>query len=134
MKIHVYTHIHIHMQLDAERLKFAELDDEKRSIERDFGSKVKGLEEFQQEEFKSIELKYKTKQNAEENRHRVLQEESEFAHSRWNEENSTLVESHQKYLQELTVEYEEKLLGEQFGQRDLLYPVLNPPPTLTNTY
>jgi hypothetical protein len=43
----------------------------------------------------------------------VLQEETEDAHARWNEENTALVESHQKYLQELTVEYEEKLLAEQ---------------------
>jgi hypothetical protein len=31
------------------------------------------------------------------------------------------VESHQKYLQELAVEYEEKLLAEQVGQRDMLH-------------
>jgi hypothetical protein len=41
------------------------------------------------------------------------------AHKRWNEENRALVESHQKYLQELTVEYEEKLLAEQHKQKQL---------------
>jgi hypothetical protein len=47
---------------------------------------------------------------------RVLQTD---AHKRWNEENRALVESHQKYLQELTVEYEEKLLAEQHKQKQL---------------
>jgi hypothetical protein len=41
------------------------------------------------------------------------------AHKRWNEENRALVESHQKYLQELTIEYEEKLLAEQHKQKQL---------------
>jgi len=107
-------------QLEAERLKFNELEAEKRQIEKDFAGKVTSLEQYQADELKAIEFKYKTKQNAEENRHRVLQEETEDAHKRWNSENAALVESHQKYLQELTVEYEEKLLAEQYAQKDLV--------------
>ena len=108
-----------HFQLEAERVKFAELDREKQSIEVSFAQKVKSLERHQADELKTIEFKYKTKQNAEENRHRLLQEETEDAHKRWNEENRALVDSHQKYLQELTIEYEEKLLSEQHKQKNL---------------
>lgn len=106
-------------QLEAERVKFAELDREKQAIEVSFAQKVKSLERHQADELKTIEFKYKTKQNAEENRHRLLVEETEDAHKRWNEENRALVESHQKYLQELTIEYEEKLLAEQHKQKQL---------------
>jgi hypothetical protein len=35
-----------------------------------------------------INRKYKTKQAAEENRHLVLSEETNDAHSKWNEENT----------------------------------------------
>lgn len=108
-----------HFQLEAERVKFDELDREKQAIELSFGQKVKSLERHQADEMKTIEFKYKTKQNAEENRHRLLVEETEDAHKRWNEENRALVESHQKYLQELTIEYEEKLLAEQHKQKQL---------------
>ena len=68
---------------------------------------------------KAIELKYKTKQSAEENRHKILLQETEEAHRRWNEENEVLVSSHQKYLQELTKEYESKLVFEQKQQREI---------------
>lgn len=63
--------------LEAERVKFEELDREKQSIEVAFAQKVKTLEKHQADELKTIEFKYKTKQNAEENRHRILQEETE---------------------------------------------------------
>jgi WD40 repeat protein len=63
--------------LEAERVKFEELDREKQSIEVAFAHKVKALEKQQADELKAIEFKYKTKQNAEENRHRILQEETE---------------------------------------------------------
>lgn len=107
-------------QLDAERVKYDELDNEKQAIERDFSKKVKLLEQTQVDELRAIEFKYKSKQNAEDHRFKILQEETDDAHKRWNEENAALVESHQKYLQELTVEYEEKLLAEQHRQKEIL--------------
>jgi hypothetical protein len=64
-------------QLEAERVKFAELDREKQSIEIAMAQKERNLERHQADEKKAIEFKYKTKQNAEENRHRILQEETE---------------------------------------------------------
>lgn len=106
-------------QLKAERMKYEELESEKRSIERDFDRKVKGLEQKHAEELKAIEFKYKAKQNAEENRHKQLIEETEDAHRRWNEENEVLVRSHQQYLQDLTLDYERRLSSEQHLQREL---------------
>lgn len=107
-------------QINVEKIKFNELDSEKRAIENDFTVKVKKLESGNIDELRLIEFKYKTKQNQEENRYKQLQEESEEAHRRWNDENRTLVESHQKYLQELTLDYEEKLLSEQHLQKSIL--------------
>ena len=61
------------------------------------------------DEIKQTEAKYKTKINAESNRQKQLMEETEETHKRWNDENRALVESHQRYLQELGDDYEEKL-------------------------
>jgi len=46
-------------------------------VEKDFKKRVKALEKKQIEELRALELKYKTKQTAEENRHRLLKEEIE---------------------------------------------------------
>jgi hypothetical protein len=106
-------------QLSIERARYEELTKEKLVIEKDFTKRVKNLERKQIEELKNMELKYKTKQNSEENRHKLLKEETDSAYRRWNEENQLLVESHQKYLQELTLEYEEKFLAEQIASKEL---------------
>ena len=105
--------------LNMEKLKFNELNLEKSSIEIEFNKKLKLLEKSQLDELKTIEFKYKTKQNNEENRLKLLQDEVNESHIRWNNENIALINSHQKYLQELTIEYEEKLLNEQNKQKIL---------------
>jgi len=107
-------------QINIERNKYHELYAEKVSLEGDFAKKVKKMEDDHIDELRLIEFKYKTKINQEEHRFKLLQEEIDEAHKRWNDENGALVESHQKYLQELTVEYEEKLLTEQLAQKNLL--------------
>jgi len=109
------------VSLGVERVKYDELDAEKRTVELKFAGTVATTKSKQTGELEGINRKYKAKQAAEENRHRVLSEETNENHSRWNEENTALVQSHQKYLQELSVEYEEKLLAEQVGQRDMLH-------------
>ena len=107
-------------QINIERNKYQELNAEKVCLEGDFARKVKKMEDDHIDELRLIEFKYKTKINQEEHRYKLLQEEIDEAHKRWNDENGSLVESHQKYLQELTVEYEEKLLTEQLAQKHLL--------------
>eukprot|EP01038_Epipyxis_sp_PR26KG_P006512 gene6512-8950_t len=106
-------------QLSAERMKYDELEYEKSQIEIDFTKKVKNLESKQSSELKALEMKYKLKQNAEENRHKLLVDEIGDAQMRWNEENQALVESHQRYLQELTLDYEERLFIEQKAQKNI---------------
>jgi hypothetical protein len=98
-----------HLQLSAEKMKYDELENEKHGIEKEFNKKVKNVEEKQIEELSLLEKKYKSKYNAEENRHKLLMEETLEAHKKWNEENELLVLSHQKYLSELTEDYDFKL-------------------------
>lgn len=38
---------------------------------------------------------------------------------RWNEENEVLIKSHQQYLQDLTLDYERRLLTEQSQQKEI---------------
>lgn len=107
------------VQLKAEKIKYDELDQEKRSLERTFAEKVKILEEKHTDELSAIENKYKSKYNAEENRHKMLTEETKEAHDRWNEENKMLVQSHQKYMEELSRDYELKIVQEQSTQKEI---------------
>lgn len=106
-------------QLDTEQIKFEDLETEKSQVEYDYTTKMKNLEKKQIEELKQLEFKYKTKQNAEDLRYKSLLDETDIAHRRWNEENQLLVESHQKFIQELTLEYEDKFLAEQVGVKDV---------------
>ena len=48
-------------------------------------------------------------------RYHQLQAEKEMLNDRWDEQNSLLVESHERVIQELTEEYEEKLQDEQMN-------------------
>lgn len=107
------------VQLKAEKIKYDELDLEKRALEKTFAEKVKILEEKHTDELSTIENKYKTKYNAEENRHKMLMEETKEAHDRWNEENKMLVHSHQKYMEELSRDYELKIVQEQTTQKEI---------------
>lgn len=107
------------VQLKAEKIKYDELDVEKRGLEKTFAEKVKVLEEKHSEEINGIEHKYKSKYNAEENRHKMLMEETKEAHERWNEENKLLVQSHQKYMEELSRDYELKIVQEQSSQKEI---------------
>lgn len=71
-------------------------------------------------ETNDIEVKYHAKIEAENNRYKVLGKEVEEMHRQWNEENKLLVESHEKYILELTEEYEDKLNAEQLQQKKML--------------
>jgi WD40 repeat protein len=103
----------------AYKIKYGELETEKVNIEKEFSKKVKTLEEKQIDELNNLEKKYKNKYNAEENRHKLLMEETSEAHKKWIEENELLILSHQKYLQELTEDYEFKLTQEQKQQKEI---------------
>jgi len=66
--------------------------DEKRGVERTYTTKMSELAERCALELKNMEIKYKSKVNAESNRHKMLMAETEESHQRWNEENQALVE------------------------------------------
>jgi len=68
------------------------LMEEKRGVDRLYTSKMSELSEKCALELKNMDIKYKSKVNAESNRHKTLMAETEESHQRWNEENQALVE------------------------------------------
>lgn len=65
---------------------------EKRGVEMDYTTKMADLAEKCALELRNMDIKYKSKVNAESNRHKMLMAETEESHQRWNEENQALVE------------------------------------------
>ena len=68
------------------------LMEEKHGVDRLYTSKMSELSEKCALELKNMDIKYKSKVNAESNRHKTLMAETEESHQRWNEENQALVE------------------------------------------
>lgn len=66
--------------------------DEKHGVEKSYTAKMTELAEKCALELKNMEIKYKSKVNAESNRHKMLMAETEESHQKWNEENQALVE------------------------------------------
>lgn len=107
------------LQLRTENIKYEELVLEKTNLEKLFYEKVRLLEEKHAEEIRQMEGKYKQKYNSEENRHKMLFNETKEAHDRWNEENRLLVQSHQKFMETISADYELKIINEQYVTKDI---------------
>jgi len=89
-------------ELEADKAKFELLLQEKNEQEMEYEEKLKAGEERFQASMASQEAGYQSKIMSEVERYHQLQQEKEMLNERWDEQNSLLVESHERVIQELT--------------------------------
>jgi hypothetical protein len=99
---------------------FLDTVNSKRAMEQAFQTRMTALGERNASELVSIESKARAKVITEENRHAVLVRDTEETNRRWDEENKTLVSSHQKHLKEMAAAYETKLKAEKTLQKETM--------------
>lgn len=71
------------------------------------------LQEKKQQQLAALDARYQTKIMAEVERYQTLLQEKELLNQKWDEQNATLVEAHERVVQEITEELEAKVLEEQ---------------------
>lgn len=101
------------VKLNNEKIKYNELENEKKSIETKFSTNFNSIIQRHNDEINELENKYATKCQNEQLRHQLLVEENLKANAKFSEENNLLIVSQQNYVQELTKNYEIKINNEQ---------------------
>jgi cilia- and flagella-associated protein 57 len=71
------------------------------------------LQEKKQQQLAALDMQYQGRIMAEVERYQALLQEKELLNHKWDEQNATLVEAHEKVVQEITEELEAKLMEEQ---------------------
>jgi cilia- and flagella-associated protein 57 len=71
------------------------------------------LQDKKQQQLAALDSQYQAKIMAEVERYQTLLQEKEMLNQKWDEQNATLVEAHERVVQEITEELEAKLLEEQ---------------------
>ena len=105
------------MQIEKE--KYAKLNQAKMNMDKKFNEEMVSSDSLQEKKLEAMDVKYRSKLNAEYVRQSELREEIVTMQDQWNRENEALVESHQDYIRELTDEYNEKLRREHQIQKKL---------------
>jgi hypothetical protein len=73
------------------------------------------MQEKKQQQLAALDAQYQAKIIAEVERYQTLLQEKELLNQKWDEQNATLVEAHEKVVQEITEELEAKLLEQQMN-------------------
>jgi hypothetical protein len=73
------------------------------------------VQDKKQQQLAALDSQYQAKIMSEVERYQALLQEKELLNQKWDEQNALLVESHERVIQELTEEYEAKLLDEQMS-------------------
>ena len=73
------------------------------------------LQDKKQQQLAALDAQYQAKIMTEVERYQTLLQEKEVLNQKWDEQNATLVEAHEKVVQEITEELEAKLLEEQMN-------------------
>eukprot|EP00198_Chlamydomonas_reinhardtii_P011942 XP_001701279.1 flagellar associated protein [Chlamydomonas reinhardtii] len=81
---------------EADRQKFEALLAEKNEMEMEYEDKLKQAEERSQAQLQALDTQYQAKIMAEVERYQALMQEKELLAERWDEQNSLLVESHER--------------------------------------
>jgi len=71
------------------------------------------VQEKKQQQLAALDSQYQAKIMAEVERYQALMQEKELLNHKWDEQNATLVEAHEKVVQEIAEEMEAKLMEEQ---------------------
>lgn len=72
-----------------------------------------GVQDKKQQQLAALDAQYQAKIMGEVERYQTLLQEKELLNQKWDEQNATLVEAHEKVVHEITEELEAKLLEEQ---------------------
>lgn len=73
------------------------------------------MQDKKQQQLAALDAQYQAKIMTEVERYQTLLQEKELLNQKWDEQNATLVEAHEKVVQEITEELEAKLLEEQMN-------------------
>lgn len=77
------------------------------------------LQEKKQQQLAALDSQYQAKIMSEVERYQALMQEKELLNHKWDEQNATLVEAHEKVVQEIAEEMEAKLMEEQTNYNQL---------------
>lgn len=77
------------------------------------------VQEKKQQQLAALDSQYQAKIMAEVERYQALMQEKELLNHKWDEQNATLVEAHEKVVQEIAEEMEAKLMEEQMNYNQL---------------
>lgn len=77
------------------------------------------VQEKKQQQLAALDSQYQAKIIAEVERYQALMQEKELLNHKWDEQNATLVEAHEKVVQEIAEEMEAKLMEEQMNYNQL---------------
>jgi hypothetical protein len=78
------------------------------------------VQEKKQQQLAALDSQYQAKIMSEVERFQALLQEKELLNHKWDEQNATLVEAHEKVVQEITEELEAKLMEEQMNYSQLV--------------
>jgi cilia- and flagella-associated protein 57 len=73
------------------------------------------VQDKKQQQLAALDAQYQAKIMTEVERYQTLLQEKELLNQKWDEQNATLVEAHEKVVHEITEELEAKLLEEQMN-------------------
>ena len=91
-------------EIEGEKQRYETLAAEKNDMELEYEDRIKNMDERHAAATQQTEAQYQHKIMAEVERYQQLMEEKELLNERWDEQNSLLVESHERLVQEpLTV-------------------------------
>lgn len=77
------------------------------------------LQDKKQQQLAALDSQYQAKIMSEVERYQALMQEKELLNHKWDEQNATLVEAHEKVVQEIAEEMEAKLMEEQTNYNQL---------------
>lgn len=106
-------------ELEADRVKFELLLQEKNRMEAEYEEKLKQAEERHGQQLSTLEAQFQAKLMVEVDRYQSLVQEKERLNEQWDEANAMLMESHEKAIEDLVKEYEARLEEEQMTSERL---------------
>jgi WD40 repeat protein len=96
-------------ELEQDKNKFELLREEKNDMEMEYEERIKQMEEKHQHELQELEASYQQKIMTEVERYQEQVRERDLQRDRWEDQQKLLVSTHERYVSEVTDDFEQRL-------------------------